>query len=429
MKANRFKILSVLALFLIGFLAVSGIANADSVPVTIEEVKINGDVFDLVGDELRGDLVRDDELIVKVKINALADDNNVVVKAEIDGLDHDEDQAEDETDPFSVKEGRSYWKTLNLKLPDRMDVDQYALRIEVSNRADDEEVEVVAMLDVTTPRDAMTIKDVVLSPEEFVKAGRALLANVRVKNVGEKDQDGVRVRVSIPDLGISDSDWIDEIEAEDSVTSEELYMRIPQCAEAGDYEVVVTVEYDDGDEEVETTELITVVEGDMCDIGSDEDAGQTIITVGSDVQEVVAGESGVVYPVSLSNTGSTSRTYQIAVQAGDWADVRVSPNVVVLDSEETKMVYVYVSAKEDATPGVQTFGVEVKSGDEVLQEVVLSANVAEPTDTGSSLKRVLEVGLVVLVIALVVVGLVVGFKRLKEDSEEVSETGEEQTYY
>jgi hypothetical protein len=420
------KILSMLALILIGILAVSGIVNADSVPVDVEEVKINGDVFDFVGDELRGDLVRDNEVEVKVKLSATADDDNVVVKAEIDGLDHDEDLAEDETDAFSVREGRTYYKTLNLKLPARMDADQYALRIEISNKKDDKIV-INAMLDVTTPRDAVAIKDVVFSPEGDVKAGRALITNVRVKNVGQNDQDGVRVSVSIPDLGISDSDWIDEIEAEDSVTSEELYMRIPQCAQAGEYEVVVTVEYDDGDEEAEQTEVINVVEGDMCDVGTGKDAGQTVITVGSDVQDVVAGESGVVYPVSLSNTGSVARTYQIGVQAGDWADMRVSPNVVVLDAGETKMVYVYVAAKEDASVGAQTFGIEVKSGEEVLQEVVLSANVLEPADKGFGLKRALEVGLVVLVVALVVVGLVVGFKRLKEDEEEPA--SEEQTYY
>jgi uncharacterized membrane protein len=420
------KILSVLTLLLIGLIAVSGIANADSVPVQIEQLKINGDTFDFVGDEFRGDLIRDDELEVRVKFLALEDDSHIVVKAEVDGLDHDEEVAEDETDPFSVKEGRTYYKTLNLKLPTRMDVDQYALRIEVSNRGDEDEVEVVAMLDVMAPRDAVRIRDVIFSPDEVVKAGRALLTNVRLKNVGERDQEGIRVRVSVPDLGVSDSDWIDEVEAEDSVTSEELYMRIPQCAEAGEYEVVVTVEYDDGDEEITQTEVITVVESEVCDATGDGDAGQTVIAVGSDTQDVVAGESGVVYPLSLSNTGSASRTYEVSVEAGDWADVKVSPSVVVLEGGKTKMVYVYVAAKEDASVGEQTFGIEVKSGEEVLQEVVLSVNVVEPADQGWNLKKGLEVGLVVVVVLLVIVGLVVGFRRLRENEEE---PGEEQTYY
>jgi uncharacterized membrane protein len=428
MKGSGLKILSVLTLFLIGLIAISGIANADSVPVVIEQVKINGDTFDFVGDELRGDLIRDDELEVKVKINALEDDSHIVVKAEIDGLDHDEDFAEDETDPFSVKEGRTYYKTLNLKLPARMDVDQYALRIEVSNRAHEDEVEAVAMLDVVTPRDAINIRDVIFSPDGVVKAGRALLTNIRLKNIGERDQEGVRVRVSIPALGVSDSDWIDEVEDEDSVTSEELYMRIPQCAEAGEYEVEVVVEYDDGDKEVSQTETIIVVENEVCEVqGEDGDAGQTVIAVGSDTQDVIAGESGVVYPLSLSNTGSAAKTYEISVKSGDWADVKVSPNVFVLEGSKTKMVYVYVSANEDASVGEQTFGIEVKSGEEVLQEVVLSANVVESVNAGWDLKKGLEVGLVVIVVLLVIVGLVVGFRRLREDEE--VEASEEQTYY
>ena len=183
---GKIKILSVLALFLIGLLAVSGIVKADSVPVEIREVKINGDSYDL--DELRGDIVRDDEIEIRVKIYASEDDENIVVKAEIDGLDHDEELAEDETDSFSVKEGRTYVKTLNIKLPDRMDAEEYMLRIEVSNRNHDDDVELNVMLDVSTPRDAMKIKDVIFNPDGVVKAGRALLANVRVKNIGEKDE-------------------------------------------------------------------------------------------------------------------------------------------------------------------------------------------------------------------------------------------------
>ena len=423
MKGSKIKFLGIMALLLISVLAVSGIVKADSVPVEIRQVKVNGDEYDT--NDMRGDLIRDDEVEVRVKIFALEDDEHVVVKAEIDGLDHDEDLAEDETDSFTVKEGRTYYKTLTLRLPERMDAEEYKLRIEVSNRNDDDEVEFNVMLDVSTPRDSMRIKDVIFNPDGVVKAGRALIANVRLKNNGERDQEGVRVRVSVPALGVSDSAWLDEVEKEDSVTSEDLFMRIPQCAEAGEYEVEVSVEYDEGDEEVVKTEVITVVENEVC--GAEEgDKGQTVITVGSDIQDVAAGESGVVYPISLSNTGSTAITYQVSVQAGSWADVRVSPNVVVLDADETKMVYVYVAAKEDATVGEQTFGVSVQSGEKVLKEFVLKANVMEPANRGFDLKKGLEVALVVLVVLLVVVGLVVGFKRLREDEEE---PGQEQTYY
>ena len=40
------------------------------------------------------------------------------------------------------------------------------------------------------------IKDVVLSPEGKVQQGRALLATIRVKNMGEKDEDGLHLNLS-----------------------------------------------------------------------------------------------------------------------------------------------------------------------------------------------------------------------------------------
>ena len=121
------------------------------------------------------------------------------------------------------------------------------MRIEISNRNDDEVV-YNAVLKVEQARNAIVIRDVIFSPENSVKAGRALLTSVRIKNMGEDDDEDVKVMVSIPELGISASDYIDEVESEESVTSEELYMRIPECADAGDYTATVTVEFDEGDE-------------------------------------------------------------------------------------------------------------------------------------------------------------------------------------
>jgi uncharacterized membrane protein len=427
---TKLRLFSVLALLIVGLIAVSGIANADSVPVVpgvddvqvqIEEVQVDGEALD--DDELRGEVARGDTVEVKVKLLALADDDDVVVEASVEGLDHDTEKAEDETDAFSVKAGKTYYKSLTLALPDRMDIDQYALRIEVSNR-DDDEVIYNAILDIEQPRNSIMIKDVVFSPENSVKAGRALLTSVRIKNMGEDEEDDVKVQVSIPELGISASDYIDELEEDDSVTSEELYMRIPECADAGEYTATVKITYDEGDESVSKDYVITVIGSDVCNVGAN--GGKTVVTVGSDVQDVVAGESGVVYPITLSNTGSVAKTYTVSAVGGDWAEIKVSPNVVVLGPEETKIVYVSVAAKEDAAEGEKTFGVAIKSGDATLKEVTLKANVVEDNAGWSKVKKGLEVALVVLVVLLVIIGLIIGFNRLKGDEDEEAK---EETYY
>lgn len=431
---SKLKLFSVLTLFLIGLIAISGVANADSdVPVTIEKMKLNGDEIDMwdwncdddecwMG-EVRGDILRGDELEVKLKLKAGENDKYIEVESSLKGLDHDKDKARAYSDTFSVKEGQTYWETLTLELPQRMDAEEYVLRIEVSNR-EGWEVVYNLRLDVNVPRNAILIKDVLFSPEGSVKAGRSLLTTVRLKNIGEADEEDVKVKVDIPELGISASDYLDEVEEEDTVTSEELYMRIPEYAEAGEYKVLITAEFDEGDKIVSEEYTITV----LGEEGALATNGKTIITVGSEMQDITAGGDGAFYPLTLSNTGSAAKTYTITAIAGDWAEIKISPNVVVLGAGETKIAYVSVAAKEGATAGEQTFGIAIKSGDKTLKEITLKANVLEPESAGwGKVKKGLEVALVILVVLLVIIGLIIGFNRLKGSDEE--EEPKEETYY
>jgi uncharacterized membrane protein len=424
MKADKLKIVCALALALIGLVTVSGLVNAADVPVTIDKIKIDGDEIDIVNDEAVGGIVRGDKVEVEVKLLASADDDNLVVEASIEGLDHDTEKATAKTEAFSVKADKTYRKILSVELPDRMDATQYALRIEVSNRQDTEIV-YNAVLDIENARNRIRIKDTVFSPANEVQAGRALLTTARIQNMGEDTEEDVKVTVSIPALGLSASDYIDELESEDTVTSEELYIRVPDCADAGQYKVLLTAEYDEGDEKVSSESTINVVKSDTCNV---EPEGKTIITVSSDVQDITSGESGVVYPVTLTNTGNVAKTFTVSAVAGDWADVKVSPSVVVLGAGETKIVYVSVAAKEAATAGEKTFSVAIKSGETTLKEVAMKANVLEGQSGWDKVKRGLEVALVVLVILLVIIGLVIGFNKLKGNDEDEENTKGE-TYY
>ena len=83
MKASKLKLFSVMALILIGLIAVSGIANADSVPVTIEKVYINDRAVE--DGETRGGIVRGDPVEIEVKILATGEDEYVAVEATVEG--------------------------------------------------------------------------------------------------------------------------------------------------------------------------------------------------------------------------------------------------------------------------------------------------------------------------------------------------------
>ena len=102
--------------------------------------------------------------------------------------------------------------------------------------------------------------------------------------------------------------------------------------------------------------------------------------------------------------------------------------MLVIGSGESKAFTVFVSANDDAPTGSQTFTVTISSGAKVLKQLPLSVDVQEGASGATSLKRVLEVGLVVLVILLVIIGLIIGFSKLRGDDEDAEE-GDEKTYY
>ena len=410
--------------------------NLGDLNVTFDSIEI--DDKEIIGDNpvsVAG-LEKDDTIEVDVQFTA-NDDTSVEIEVELSG-DGKKDKVSDSTDEFNVNDGTTYTKTLELELPQRMDQDrQYQIRVTISNKYGS--VIETGTLDISGSDHSVQIRDIVLSPENEVKAGRAILATARIKNRGTQQEEDVKVKVSIPALGISASDYIDELDEEDcddedcddSTTSEELYMRIPDCAEPGEYTVKVCVEYDDGDEEACETAKISVVESDSCalpDVDSSASTGKTIITIGPETQDIAKGAS-VIYPVTIANEGSAAKVYSIVTEAADWAEFTTTPsNVLVVGPGESKAAFVSVKANSAAS-GLQVFSVTIKSGETVLKQVPLRANITGAAAASSlgKIKKALEIGLVILVVLLVLLGLIIGFNKLRGSEEEEGE--DEKTYY
>ncbi|MFH1591735.1 MAG: hypothetical protein ABIC95_07485 [archaeon] len=431
--------MSILLLAVVGIFALMAFST---VALPVEMVKV--EVDDTTVQQTLNNFVlakeKGDEIEVQIVFKSTEDLSNVQIEAVMRGYDHD-DLIEDITDAFDMKANVTYDKKLNLKLPIRMDKDRYTLRIRVEDRGG-ETSQFEYHLQIEAENHELYLKDVVFNPEGYVKAGRALLSTVRVKNVGEQDEEGIKVRVAIPALGVSASDYIDEIEEGESTTSEELYMRIPPCADAGEYDVKVTVEYDDGDETITKLAQITVLEGDACEVPGKQDqkddepaVEKTVMAVGVSGQDVVAGAGGTVFPVAVTNQGSSARTYALSVDVpGAWASYQVSPsNVAVVKSGETVTMFVYLSAKDDAPAGENMFSLTLSSDGQILKQVPLKVSVSEGAEESSefswdNVTKALQIGLIVLVVLLVILGLIIGFQKLKGGDDEDGDESEK-TYY
>lgn len=340
------KILSMIIFLIISIISITAVSAAE-VPVNLEKIQVDGTDIIVYEDCLLDanntvvcrqrnsinllNVEKGDDMSIKLKLNAYEDSDNVQVQVDLDGYEYDDkNDLSDETHVFDVEANSTYNKRLEIEAPSKLENDNYKLRITIKNRNDDRK-EYSFDLRINPSRHLLQIKDIDFTPENNIESGKMFQTSIRVKNIGKMDEESVKVRVSVPELGISSSSYLDIIESDETESSEEIWLRIPECAETGFYDVEVSAIYDEGYETVSAAEQIAV-SGDKC------------------------------------------------------------------KNEETKP-----ALKNTKTAGGSQINQTIFSGTE---------------DKTESLRDVLEISLIILIIALAVVGLVLGFAKLSKQKED-----------
>ena len=436
----------------LGFLVLISLVlvqNVNAEDLVIDEVEINGFEFDPNLTYNSVYVERGESVDIKVMLSALGDNPNetgemiedIQIEAEVNGYEYGD--IEDKTSMFDLMEGVSVMKTLTLEIPDDIDASEdYTIHIRAYN--DDVEEEVEFTLQIEEKRHDLEIIDVLFTPGLTLAQGQdSLFTTVRVENLGDKKEEDIKVTVSAPELGISQSTYIDELtahedsdnddeddnEEEDSESSEALYLDL-SGKEAGTYKLYVNVEYNNGNDEIEN-EYTLILGGGAGEQPSVEEESIIEATVSS--KSIAQGE-GVVYTIDLANLGDSSNVYTVEVTGLDtWATYRVDPSLTTIAASGTGQLYIYVSAKENAALGSHMFTAKVKENGETVKDINLEANVSEKGKAVGAWDNIitgLEVGFIVLLIILVILGLIIAIGKMgkKEGAEEPVST-EGQTYY
>jgi len=243
--------------------AMLAVGSVAAIPVDIARVEIDDHKLD-PNQTSRLDIVRGEKVDFEVTLEASQDLDDVEVEVFVSGFEHNNEmRLSDSIGPFDMDSGVTYRKTLNIMFPDLVDEDDYKVRVIVTNRNGDEVIENYNVkLDVE--RHELKVADVIFTPSRHVQAGQALLTIVRVENFGESDEEDVKVTAAIPELGISATDYIDEIEYDEEEETEELYLKLPKCAEPGMYDMLVQVSYNDDFTKTGVEGQIEVLENPAC---------------------------------------------------------------------------------------------------------------------------------------------------------------------
>jgi len=396
---------SLLAVLLLAVFAIAGVSAQSTVQITdveVSGVEVYGNTVSVAG--FAGSAVP-----VRVQFNANGLEGDVVedvrVKAWISGADSVT------TGRFDVLSGQTYPILLSVGLPADLDEidEEFVLNILIEGRTEGELAS--AKIDLNVQRESYLLEILDVDMDNTVSAGGALVLDVVVKNRGRQFADDSFVIASIPALGISDKAYFGDLSATDEVdpdkedaTERRLALRIPSDAPAGLYIVEIEAFNDDS---VSTMTRKVVVEGASADTA-------IIAPVHSKTVSTGADES---YSMTIVNSGSRIRVYELVVEASSGLNVELAEPIVAIPAGMSETVKFDVSADK---AGKYNFAVSIYSDSELVKTEQFSTNVEGTKVTGNATVLLTVILAIVFVVLLVV--LIVLLTRKPERVEEFGES-------
>ncbi|MBI4143482.1 hypothetical protein HY487_01205 [Candidatus Woesearchaeota archaeon] len=398
----------------------------EELDVSIDSVEIEGNA--LAENENNFAVVDKGEKRLDLKVRLTALEN--VEDAHIDAILAFEngDVVADATATFDIADGDNAARDLELKLPFKFEQSNFKLRVNVIDAEGDSEQKLYG-LKISQKKFPFVISSILL-PENGAEAGKAVLARVSFRNSGVAPLEGIIVKASIPELGISSTRFVDQIkDSEDSAFEDEFILKIPEGAGTGTYTLRAELasQFGNDNEIREIPFFIFGKSGQKSQIVNE----KLVINVPISRQDIKNDGSEVIYPLILTNEGPDANTYTLLLDGADWAKLRLSDsNVFVINPKGSKTVNIFASTRTKAT-GEQIFLATVKANGEVLKQVPLKGNVVETKGLlAAKLKILLEIILISVVIAIASIGFFFGARKfLQSGDEEIPDEAEGEAYY
>ncbi|MFC1768334.1 hypothetical protein ACFLZX_01095 [Nanoarchaeota archaeon] len=260
--------------------------NVETNPQKLEivdlDIKVGGETDKNVdnGSSIGEDAKPGDTVSFSIEIKNIYDDDideedieikDIEVDVTIFDIDDDDDLEED-ADEFDLDAGDKETVDVDFEIPWEVDEGDYEVEIKVKGEDDegdfDHEIVWTLTLTVDKEKHEIIIKDSTLSPS-VVKCTRDASLDVRILNIGSKDEDEVVLEVTNTDLGINIRETDLELDegTDDNDYSKNIFIDA-NGLKAGNYPITVKAYYDTSD--LSDTETVTLTVQD-CDDDVDDD--------------------------------------------------------------------------------------------------------------------------------------------------------------
>jgi len=395
------------------------------------------------GDEDEWELL--DEIEVEVEVENINQDDDIDAIVELGLFDNSgrnvaddlefigESEEDEEKVEVNIDDDDEETVTFRFKVPADFDTGNYKMAVKVY---DDDQGENRACRDSSSDFDNAYFQDIDITEasdegrfvvvDEFnidsqVTCGSTLSGQFTIFNIGEDDQDRVRVTIKNQELGINQQVELrsDLDQGEEETLS--FSVEIPSTVTNGMKHLEFFTEYDykngnyreDGDDS--STYTIEVI-GCAGNLGNgNSGSGLTGILIDAELDSEAKAGQELVVKATITNDGDSRMT--LAVDADgfdDWAELTdISDDSFTLNAGESKEVTMKFLVNDDAS-GSQNFNVEVTSAGKVqVQEVEVELAAAKKPFTldfkGNS--ALWTIGLINLVLIILIIFVAVRLSR------------------
>jgi hypothetical protein len=386
-------------LVIASILMMASFTSATSI-VNLNSVKVNG--LEALNGGYNVSVLAGSILPVTVTFTANAAESNVRLSAELYGVTSD---AKDEILVGDVEAGKTYIRTLNIKVPtDMADVQSDNLNLVLNVWNGDTSVsETTQTITLRQQRQTYNVQVMSLNTVSSVKAGELLPVDVVLKNTGYNQLNDLYVTVSVPALGLERTAYFGDIKTasdNDTVTGR-IFLQVPYNATAGNYAIKA---------EVRNSNLVAT---SATSVSVENQFQSNVVAQDSTVEAGIGADAH--YSLTIVNPTNNIALYKIVPETSSSVNVNAD-SVVAVPAGSSKTVTLTAKASSE---GDHNFTVNVFNGDQLTGKVdlTLTANsgVSNPV-------AILTIVLAVIFVVLLVVLIVLVTKKPAKKQEEFGES-------
>ncbi|MFH1210059.1 MAG: putative S-layer protein [archaeon] len=319
---------------------------------------------------------------IDIEVGVTNDDNNdmdVVVEAILYDVNEDNEIVTVESDSKQIEgDGGDENFDLTLTVPYDEDLDDsndYVLYIKAYEDGDEDKNCEYDGVDLEFNRESheVIVDSFTITPT-VTSCGDLVNFNVNALNIGEQDENNVKVTLSNSELGLSlnsNEFDLDDYNGNDNEALKSFTFTIPNNAEEKEYLIEARVYYDDQDKSNSEYGTLTVSNCQPVEEQSLVDITQTSFSINKG--------SSLSIPVVITNNQNTAKTYTIEFNPeGSWAD-DVSETLTV-NAGQTSTAYLDVTPLTSAS-GSQTGTVTVMLNGDVVGSEDVTVNIQTTSTT------------------------------------------------